>query len=171
MKKILSVLLIVMMLLSVIGIMTGCGDETAADTSSVGGTSSTDTNSKNDVTLPAALANITKINVPNIADTGWTLSGGMIDGVEMEQEDLDNVRNNFGGTMNFYFVDNTKVMLSNGDNALESTYKITDEVLYMDFNEYKYHAVFTDIQGTTVMIVANDTDPNSALYFVLVDEH
>ena len=166
MKK-LSVLLSILMVLSIILTMVGCSSENPVDDT----TSSTETSTEENVNLPEALSNIVKADVPALANTNWELSGGMIDGVEMEEEDLQNILTNFGGRMDFVFVDGEKVQLSNGEYALESTYKASESnVLYMDFNEYKYHAVFTDIQGNNVMIVANETEPNSALYFLQIQE-
>ena len=155
MKKILRVLLVALLLLSVLGVMAGCGEEPVTDNPS----------SATEITLPAALAGIAKFNVPELAGTAWELVGGMVDGVEMEAEDVNTVITNFGGSMNFIFNVDNKVMLSNGQNALESTYTVTDKVLAMDFNEYKYRVIFTVIGENTVMIVANPEEPNSALYF------
>lgn len=152
MKKILSVLLAVLMLASLVLTMTACGGDADVE-----------------VSLPAALANVTKADVPELSGSAWELSGGMVDGVEMEYDDVNTVLENFGGSMNFIFGEDNKVMLSNGEKALESTYTVTDKVLYMDFNEYKYHAVFTVIEELNIMIVANDTEPNSALYFSSIE--
>ena len=185
MKKTLRVLLAVLTVLTMLAALAGCGEEPApagdATTTTVKDDVATTTTATDTTTttttvapadgLPAALSGITKIDVPSLDYLGWELSGGMVDGVEMEEADVQTVLDNFGGLMQFIFLADNAVILSNGQDALESTYEVTDNVLFMDFNEYKYHAVFTEVSGVTVMIVANDTDPNSALYFTVIDEH
>ena len=168
MKKIISALLTLAMLLSLMAVFTGCGDKETEkkDTKEPTSSSTPADDNTTDVTLPAAISGISKMDVPDISGTGWELVGGIVDGVEMEIEDVQTVLTNFGGRMDFIFGEGDKVSLTNGETALETTYRVTDgKVIYMDFNEYKYHAVFTDVNGSVVLIIANETEPNSALYF------
>ncbi len=122
--------------------------------------------------FPEALANVPAYEVSDIALTGWQLAGGMINGVEMEQADLDAVLAACGGTFQFIFLSDGQAMMVNGEVAYEGTYEAIYEnaALYLAFDGYEYYAVLTEVNGALVLIAANTADSTTALYFSLIEE-
>lgn len=126
MKKTMSVILAAVMVLTMAAFTTACGDKESASgmqTSSQAaeGTSGTDAGSASGSVFPAALKDVPAIEVPSIAITGWELTGGMIDGVEMEQSDLDATLQACGGKLQFIFPDREqKAQLINGEKVLRN---------------------------------------------------
>ena len=118
--------------------------------------------------FPEALANLDAYEIPDVSYTAWELAGGMIDGVEMEQEDLDAVLNACGGTFMFLFDAPGAVSMINGEIEFKGTYEALEEnvVLYMAFEGYTYYGVFTVVDEETVMIIANTEAPGTALYMI-----
>lgn len=182
MKKFLSVLLTVAMLLTMLGVMSGCGGnpavdgnstpDTSADNSTGDTTDAGDSNDSGDSAFPAALDDVEAIAVPNLELTGWTLSGGMIDGKEMEEADLQAVLDACGGMMQFVFMDTTNVMLTT-NSTFEGTYEVVADgyAVHIQIPNYEYYGVFTQVNNANVMIIANTTDNTTALYFSYIDEH
>lgn len=124
--------------------------------------------------FPAALANVNAYEIPDIELTGWQLAGGILDGVEMEQAELDAVLAATGGVFQVIFLSDGVAQLVNGETALEGTYTADDEnvVLTMEFPGYAYYGVFTVMgDDTVVLIIANTEAPTSAFYLVPIDEH
>lgn len=183
MKKIMSILMAVAMLLAMVGVMGGCGSE-PADNSTPSGSGDTNTSDTGDTSdpsstddgdgnvFPSALANIEAIAVPGLELTGWTLAGGMVDGVEMEEADLQSILDACGGAMQFVFTDASNVTLTTTA-AFEGTYEVVADgyAVHIQIPNYEYYGVFTKVQDTTVMIIANSTDDTTALYFSYIDEH
>ena len=122
--------------------------------------------------FPEALADLYAYEIPDISYTGWQLAAGMIDGVEMEQEDLDAVLTACGGTFMFIFDAPGTVSMINGETAFEGTYEALEEnvVLYMEFEGFTYYGVFSVVGDTTVLIIANTEAPGTALYMTQIDE-
>ncbi|MBE6758086.1 MAG: hypothetical protein E7552_06035 [Ruminococcaceae bacterium] len=178
MKNIILALVTAILVCALVTAVVGCSAKPHSDDTLITVTTkaeNTDTTEDTDATdgvgLPAAIADIEILAVPTLANTGWELAGGMADGIEMDGKDLQTILTDFGGRMEFIFADDTAVMLSNGESSLESTYQIAeDNVVHMHFEEYSYQAVFTDVEGNMVMIVVNNEDPNSALYFLPIAE-
>lgn len=122
--------------------------------------------------FPEALKKVDAYPIPDIANSGWELAGGMIKGVEMEESDLQSVLDACGGKFQFIFLDADKVQMINGENAFDGTYKSVEENYALDavFEGYEYYGVFTQIDGETVLILANKAAPETALYMMQIDE-
>lgn len=123
--------------------------------------------------FPEALQSVDAYEVPDVSYTGWQLAGGMIDGKEMEQEDLDAVLTACGGSFMFVFDAPGVVNMYNGETVFAGTYETVADnfAVYMAFEGYSYYGVFTTVEDTVVLIVANPVSPETALYMVAVDEH
>ncbi len=116
--------------------------------------------------FPAALSNVDAYPVEDISDTSWTLSGGMMNGTEMEQGDLDAILAAAGGTFQFTFPGADEVQMINGEQTFAGSYQFLNDNYAIEavFDGYEYYGVFTQIEGETILILANKTDPETALY-------
>lgn len=122
--------------------------------------------------FPEALQNVETYEISDVSDTGWTLSGGMINGVEMEEADLLAVLEACGGVFEFVFLDTTNVMMVNGNDAYEGTYEIINDnqAIKATFEGYSYYGVFTVVSGEQVLIVVNTANSEKALYLTQIVE-
>lgn len=192
MKKIKSVILAAVLVLSMAGLMAACGksedkkgsnasNETPAPTKENAdkGNAQTpgmeDKSDKNDneSAFPKALSGVDAYPVPDIASSGWQFSGGMINGKEMEQEEVNTMLQACGGVYQFIFLDEGKAQMINGEKTFEGTYKSIQDnyAIEIVFDGYEYYGVFTAINGETVLILANKTESEIALYFLqIIDE-
>ncbi|MBQ4556588.1 MAG: hypothetical protein IJA60_02950 [Clostridia bacterium] len=123
-------------------------------------------------TFPEALADVEAYEIPDVSNTAWQLAGGMIDGVEMEQADLDAILAACGGTFAFVFDVPGVVSMYNGETEFKGTCETIEEnyVLYMEFEGYTYYGVFTVVNDTNVIIIANTEAPGTALYMTQIVE-
>ena len=179
MKKLISMILIVVMMLTTVCFMSACGEDTEVaegdDSSQVSDdTNPTEVPSSTDNTsyFPEALTNVQAYPVPDVSNTGWELAGGIINGVEMEEADVQAVLTACGGKLQFIFLDEGNVQLVNGEKTLDGTYQTVAENYFIDavFEGYEYYGVFTDVNGTTALIIVNKTESEKALYMVQIDE-
>lgn len=179
MKKITTMILAAAMVLTMAGLMTACGSDADSGESSkeqtTGTSSTTDTGSaaSEGSVFPAALSKVQAYPVSDLSNTGWELTGGMIDGVEMEQSDLDEMLKACGGTLQFIFTDESTVIMVNGEKNFDGSYEVIKDnyAVHATFTGYEYYGVFTEIDGMTIMILANKTAPETALYMTQIDEH
>lgn len=175
MKKFLSIVLALFLVLSIGFVMSACGDDAATDTDAQA-TESTENKDSTDMTakdfLPEALKNATAYEIADVSLTGWQLAGGMIDGVEMEQADLDSLNSTAGGYIQYVFADDKKVQMVTPLNSLEGTYTIESEnpIVHMVFPEIEYYGIFTVVGEQTVFMIADPKQPGSALYLTQVEE-
>lgn len=135
--------------------------------------STTEATENNDSAFPAALKDVEVGQIPDIDLTGWNLSGGIIDGVEMEQADLESTLEACGGTFQFIFMQDKAVQMVNGEKSFDGTYEIVEDnyAIYAKFTGYEYYGVFSTVNDQTVLIIANTKVPETALYFTQIDEH
>ena len=64
------------------------------------------------------LLQVEVMEIPDLSGTEWTFAGGMIDGVEMEEEDLNATLETYGGTLGLVFgEDGAVTMVQGGGNA------------------------------------------------------
>lgn len=163
MKKLFSVLLMMSVLLAMVFCMSACGGEEETPSAPAGSNP-----------FPEALTNVEAMAVSNLNldYTGWTLSGGMIDGVEMEEADVQSVLDACGGQMLFVFQESGAVQLVNGAAAMDGTYTVTGDgfIVDMTFENYSYWGAFTMVQEQPVLIVVGKKAPGQALYMAYVDE-
>ena len=189
MKKFLSLLLVMVMLFSM-SMLVACGGETAdvddgsapvvdgnvdaTTTPTEGESTTTTTTAANASPFPEALTDVAAIPVPTGLDyTMWTLSGGMVDGVEMEEADVQAILDACGGTLMFMFEYENSAQLINGNGPIEGTYSVVAEGYFIDAvftGDYSYYGVFTTVEDVPVLILSNKNDPTIALYMTMLDE-
>lgn len=179
-RKIMSAILAAAMVLTMTAVMSACGEDESNNNnvSSKDQTSETASNTNGDSSasggsvFPAALSDVQAFPVSELENTGWELTGGMVDGVEMEQSDVNEMLQACGGTLQFVFTDKSTVIMVNGEKNFEGTYEIVQDnyAIHATFTDYEYYGVFTIIDEQTIMILANKTAPETALYMTQIDE-
>lgn len=181
MKKVWSIVLMAALSLTLVFGLAGCGEESSSgtesakpqtsSTGSAGG--STASTQGNDSVFPAALKDVQINEIPDMELTGWTLTGGMVKGVEMEEADLNAVLEACGGVFQFIFLPEKAVQMVNGEQSFDGTYEIVQDnyAIHAAFTGYEYYGVFSTVGDQTVLIIANTKDPETALYFTMIDEH
>ena len=173
MKKLLSILLILAIAVSMAFAMTACGEDTATDSETTDTTSDVTGagDSADSKVFPEALLDFEALPIEIINYTSWTLSGGMIDGVEMEDADLQAVLDAVGGVMQFSFFEEGAVNLVSGQQTHEGFYTIDGDGYIIDavFRGYEYYGVFTPVEEEPVLIIVNKNEPDTALYFTSMD--
>lgn len=172
MKKFLSILLIATMILSMASLV-GCGgtentEETPKETTAV-----EETTQAEESVFPEALANMEANQISDITATGWEFSGGIVDGVEMDQDQANAVAAACGGIFKIIVVDDTSVQLINGEQVIEGTYTLEEDnyVINMIFPEHEYYGVLTTLGDLLVMVIAEPEVPGTALYMQQIDEY
>lgn len=162
MKKLLSIILVVAMMLTMTAFMSGCGEDAKEPD---------DTDSGVTDLFPEALANVETIDVPELAGTIWTFAGGCVDGKDMEQETANAILEEMGGVMMFEFIDEETLQLVVGiQEPVEAAYTVEEDYVYSKVIETEYYFIFTDYNGTTAMLIATATTPDTAYYMIPADE-
>lgn len=187
MKKLMTVLLAAALVLTAAFAFTACGDtedapgteNTESTPAAEGTTPETDAPAGTAETMedgsvfPAALSEAAAYAIPDLTYTTWTLSGGMADGKEMEEADLEKLLTTVGGTLEFSFYENGEVDLDRADGTYVGTYTpLLDgyalDIVFSDLNS-AYYAVMTDVEGTAVLIISPKSDSEIALYLTQIE--
>ncbi len=182
MKKLMTVLLAAALVLTAVFAFTACGDaEDAPGTANAGSTSAAEGKTpagtaetlEDGSVFPAALSGAAAYPIPDLTYTTWTLSGGMADGKEMEEADLEKLLATVGGTLEFSFYENGEVDLDRADGTYAGTYApLLDgyalDIVFSDLNS-AYYAVMTDVEGTAVIIISPKSDSEIALYLTQIE--
>lgn len=114
-----------------------------------------------------ALANVDIYEVPDLDGTTWTLAGGIAEGTEMEDADLEAVLDSVGGQSDYLFAAGNSAQLITGMGNVNGSYVSDGGLIQISFdNGVVYDAAFTVIEDQTVMIVIADGDLNTGLYYV-----
>ncbi|MGN1231231.1 MAG: copper amine oxidase N-terminal domain-containing protein [Anaerotignum sp.] len=108
---------------------------------------------------------------PDLSGTVWNFTGGLVDGVEMEQSDLDEVLAMYGGSLQFVFNEDGTAQMVQGGGVLEGTYEYLEGEavgVIFDYNgtELRYACVFTDVSGQLVLMAMDDGAGTMGMYFV-----
>ncbi len=158
MKKVLSILLAVSLVFGMTFVMSACGDNSAE--------------TEQNEFLPEALRAVTAEMISDLEGTAWQLAGGMIDGVEMEQEDLDALLEAAGGAIQYIFTDDANIQMATPLNTLDGTYTLESEntIVHMVFPQIEYYGIFSIIGEQTVFMIADPNQAGSALYLTQVEE-
>ncbi len=112
----------------------------------------------------------------DIIGTGWTFSGGMVDGAEMEQEDADAALELYNGSLEIVFDDEENIRMVQGGGTLEGVYGLMSDgyVLEIVFDnggsELKYAGVFAEVDGTVALMLFPDATGQNAIYFTQITE-
>ncbi|MBE6886745.1 MAG: hypothetical protein E7486_07340 [Ruminococcaceae bacterium] len=178
MKKLWSLLLVAAMVLTMAFTMTACGEgEESGEGAGEGETSNpttSETGEESNPEFPEALDYVEIVPIPEIAMTGWQIAGGIKDGVEFEEADLQSVLDSCNGVLQFIFPDNDQsINIINGEYFYEGSYEVVKDgyVIHATFNEgAEYYGAFTIIDDTDVLIMCKTDAPNIAVYFTLISE-
>ena len=118
------------------------------------------------------LLQVAVMEIPDLSGTEWNFAGGMIDGVEMEEEDLNASLEAYGGTLQIVFgEDGTATMVQGVGNA-EGTYEYSDDntAIKMTFDfggtEITYAGFLSEVGDTVTLIAMSDMNGYDGLYFV-----
>lgn len=113
-----------------------------------------------------------------IAGTGWDFSGGMIDGTEMNEEDVAQSLELYGGKLNIVFDDDENVSMVQGDGALKGVYGVLEDnenvlgIIFTDAagSQLVYAGLFTEVDDTLVLMLFSDDSGQNAFYFTQISE-
>ena len=179
MKKFLALILALVMVLS----LAACGSSESSDTEentdaqTTEATESTDTQASADTqTSDTSLwKTVTRSEVPDLAGTTWSFSGGCVNGSEMTQEELNTaLSTNYGGKLQFVFADDTNVSMVQGGGTLNGTYAADpDQENCIDITvpdkNLTYACIFTkNTDGVSTLIAIPQADGLNGIYFSLV---
>ena len=172
-KKMLALFLALMMALALVacGDTADTGDDTADDQQQVedNGGDTADTGEGQ------SLLEILKdrfVAAPEMAGTYWTFIGGYVQGVQMTEDQTQEVMSQLGDVYQFVFVDDSTVVLAEGEDQTEGTYAATDDanVLNIEVGGVKYAGTFIEQEDGYVMVALLDGTGMNALYFHLMDD-
>ena len=172
-KKMLALLLALMLAFALVacGDTADTGDDTADDQQQVedNGGDTADTGEGQ------SLLEILKdrfVAAPEMAGTYWTFIGGYVQGVQMTEDQTQEVMSQLGDVYQFVFVDDSTVVLAEGEDQTEGTYAATDDanVLNIEVGGVKYAGTFIGQEDGYVMVALLDGTGMNALYFHLMDD-
>ena len=172
-KRILALLLALMLAFALVacGDTADTGDDTADDQQQVedNGGDTADTGEGQ------SLLEILKdrfVAAPEMAGTYWTFIGGYVQGVQMTEDQTQEVMSQLGDVYQFVFVDDSTVVLAEGEDQTEGTYAATDDanVLNIEVGGVKYAGTFIEQEDGYVMVALLDGTGMNALYFHLMDD-
>ena len=112
------------------------------------------------------------MEIPDLSGTEWNFAGGMIDGVEMEEEDLNATLETYGGTLQLVFGEDGAVTMVQGGGNAEGTYEYSDDntaiKMTLDFGgtEVTYAGFLSEVGDTVTLIAMSDMNGYDGLYFV-----
>jgi len=118
------------------------------------------------------LLQVEVMEIPDLSGTEWTFAGGMIDGVEMEEEDLNATLETYGGTLRLVFGEDGAVTMVQGGGNAEGTYEYSDDntaiKMTLDFGgtEISYAGFLSQVGDTVTLIAMSDMNGYDGLYFV-----
>ena len=75
--------------------------------------------SEEDANVISSLWDLANAEIPDLAGTTWGFTGGCIDGVEMEQEDLDSTLEMYGGSLDLVFAEDGTVQMVQGAGSFD----------------------------------------------------
>ncbi len=172
-KKMLALLLALMLAFALVacGDTADTGDDTADDQQQV-------EDNGGDTADPGegqSLLEILKdrfVAAPEMAGTYWTFIGGYVQGVQMTEDQTQEVMSQLGDVYQFVFVDDSTVVLAEGEDQTEGTYAATDDanVLNIEVGGVKYAGTFIEQEDGYVMVALLDGTGMNALYFHLMDD-
>ena len=149
----------------------GCGGEEAEVVDEPAETTEVETEETGEEAAGISVYDMPLTEAPDLSDTAWVFSGGLLDGVEMEQSDLDETLEMSGGTLQFVFNADGTAQMVQGGGVLEGTYEYLEGEavgVIFDYNgtELRYACVFTDVSGQLVLMAMDDGAGTMGMYFV-----
>ena len=118
------------------------------------------------------LLQVAVMEIPDLSGTEWSFAGGMIDGVEMEEEDINESLEAYGGTLQLVFGEDGAATMVQGVGNVEGTYEYSDDntAIKMTFDfggtELVYAGFLSQVGDTVTLIAMSDMKGYDGLYFV-----
>ena len=118
------------------------------------------------------LLQVAVMEIPDLSGTEWNFAGGMIDGAEMEEEDVNTSLEAYGGTLQLVFGDDGVATMVQGVGNAEGTYEYSDDntAIKMTFDfggtEITYAGFLSQVGDTVTLIAMSDMNGYDGLYFV-----
>ena len=112
------------------------------------------------------LLQVAVMEIPDLSGTEWNFAGGMIDGVEMEEEDLNATLETYGGTLQLVFGEDGAVTMVQGGGNAEGTYDTIKMTLDFGGTEVTYAGFLSEVGDTVTLIAMSDMNGYDGLYFV-----
>lgn len=178
MKKFMALMMSMMLVLS----LTACGDteETTSDAApvesvaeDVGESVEEEIASEEEADTVSSLWDLANAETPDLAGTTWSLVGGCLDGVEMEQEDLDATLEMYGGKLELAFAEDGTAQMVQGAGAWDGTYEYLEDGgismnIDADGTALDYTGIFSMVGDQLVLMLLNagDDEGLNGLYFV-----
>lgn len=104
--------------------------------------------------------------------TEWSLCGGLIDGVEMDQAALDKSLELYSGKLDIVFDDDENIRMVQGGATLKGTFGVSqadERILGIVFDnngsDLPYVALLADVDGEQVLMLFSDDTGRNAVYF------
>lgn len=104
--------------------------------------------------------------------TEWSLSGGLIDGVEMDQAALDKSLELYSGKLDIVFDDDENISMVQGGATLKGTFGVSEadeRILGIVFDnngsDLPYAALLAEVDGEQVLMLFSDDTGRNAVYF------
>lgn len=176
-KKMLALLLALMMALALVA----CGDTADTDNDVPDDQqvedNSGDTGDTGDAASPEgqSLLKILKdrfVAAPEMGGTYWTFIGGYVQGVQMTEEQTQEVMSQLGDVYQFVFVDDSTVVLAEGEDQTEGTYTMGEDGMtaVIEVGGVKYAGTFIEQEDGYVLVAMLDGTGMNGLYFHLMDD-
>ena len=112
------------------------------------------------------------VEIPDLSGSEWSLAGGMIDGTEMEEEDLNATLVAYGGSLQIVFGEDGAATMVQGGGQAEGTYEDSDDntAIKMTFDfegtELSYAGFLSQVGDTLTLIAMPDMEGYNGFYFV-----
>lgn len=121
----------------------------------------------------SSLWDLANAETPDLAGTTWSFVGGCLDGVEMEQEELDYTLEQYGGKLDLAFAEDGTVQMVQGAGAWDGTYEYLEDGgismnIDADGTALNYTGIFSMVGDQLVLMLLNagDAEGLNGLYFV-----
>lgn len=112
------------------------------------------------------------VAAPEMAGTYWTLIGGYVQGVQMTEEQTQEVMSQLGDVYQFIFVDDSTVVLAEDEDQTEGTYTMGEDGMtaVIEVGGVKYAGTFIEQEDGYVLVAMLDGTGMNGLYFHLMDD-
>lgn len=122
------------------------------------------------------LSELYEVDPISLAGTGWQFAGGYTDGKELNDQEAAEVLAMYGGTLQLIFTSHETATMVQGGGNMEGSYTVLSDNMTINMGldlqgtTYHYVVVFTDLEGTPVLLLIATADPETVLYLTQIDE-
>ena len=112
-----------------------------------------------------------------LINTGWNFAGGIIDGVEMGEEDIKASLELWGGMLNIVFdSDGETVLMLQGNGTLNGSVSLAEDGYLMNLafqygeSQLNYIGALAVVEDEPVLFLFSDTSAQNVLFFTYISE-